>query len=71
MRSGTDSFDFDAWFASGLAVRDRWEACRRSSGASDPSLTPGTALDAQYWSRDPLSSAGTGLTDAIEFTVTP
>jgi len=53
--SGTYSFDFDAWFASGL----------------DPSLTPGTVLDAQFWSRDPLSSAGTGLTDAIEFTVTP
>jgi len=52
--SGTYAFDFDAWFAAGL----------------DPSLLPGTVVDAQFFSRDHQSSAGTGLTDAIEFAVT-
>lgn len=53
--SGTYGFDFDAWYATGL----------------DPNLTPGAVLDAQFWSRDPSSSFGVGLTDAIEFAVTP
>ena len=53
--SGTYGFDFDSWFAIGL----------------DPSLVPGAVLDAQFFSRDHLSSFGTGLTDAIEFAVTP
>ncbi|MCE9593481.1 MAG: right-handed parallel beta-helix repeat-containing protein [Planctomycetes bacterium] len=53
--SGTYSFDLDAWIASG----------------NDPALTLGDVVDAQYWSRDVASSSGVGLTDALEFFVTP
>jgi len=52
--SGAYGFDFDAWYASGV----------------DPTLSPGAVVDGQFWSRDPSSSAGAGLTDAIELTVT-
>lgn len=53
--SGTYAFDLDAWFASG----------------SDPNLAPGTTLNGQFWSRDPQSTSGVGLTDAIELTLEP
>lgn len=39
------------------------------SGAS--SLDAGTTLYAQFWYRDPVSASGSGLTDAIEFTLCP
>jgi hypothetical protein len=53
--SGTYTVDFDAWFASGI----------------DPALTFGKVVDAQFWTRDVQSSNGVGLTDAIQFFVTP
>ncbi|MBI5435068.1 MAG: hypothetical protein HZA52_19695 [Planctomycetes bacterium] len=53
--SGTYSVDFDAWFVSGV----------------DPALTFGKVVDAQFWSRDVQSSSGVGLTNAIQFFVTP
>ncbi len=53
--TGTYSFNFDAWFAAG----------------SDAGLIPGVAVQGQFWSRDNASSFGAGLTDAIEFAVTP
>ena len=43
---------------------------RIQSGA-DPSLVPGTLVDGQYWYRDPLSPSTTGLSDALEFHITP
>ncbi len=52
--SGSYSFDFDAWYATG----------------HDATLVPGAVLEGQFWSRDPQSPFGSGLTDAIEFTVT-
>ena len=53
--SGGYQLDFDAWFASGI----------------DVGLQLGAVVAGQYWSRDPLSTFGAGLTNAIEFTVTP
>jgi len=50
---GLFSTDFNAWI----------------QGGNDPNLTVGTRVNAQYWSRDPQSSSGTGLTDAVEFTI--
>jgi hypothetical protein len=38
---------------------------------SDPSLTAGTTVDAQFWSRDPPSSFAVNLSDALEFTIDP
>jgi len=40
-------------------------------GGSDPSLTPGTRVFAQYWYRDPQSPSGTGLTNGLDFVVLP
>lgn len=34
-------------------------------------ITPGDHIHAQYWSRDPADSFGTGLTDAVSFHVVP
>ncbi|MCE9593478.1 MAG: hypothetical protein K8S98_04730 [Planctomycetes bacterium] len=53
--SGTYTFDFDAWYASGL----------------DPAFTLGKVVGAQFWSRDIQSSSGVGLTDAVQFFITP
>jgi plastocyanin len=53
--TGSYSIDFNAWIASGI----------------DPALMAGTAVDGQYWSRDPQGSFGTNLTDAIHFVICP
>lgn len=53
--SGSFSFDFGALILSG----------------SDPALTPGTAVYAQHWFRDPLSLSTTGLTDGLRFEIAP
>lgn len=40
---------------------------------SDPNLTSGTQVNAQWWYRDPQDPTGfsTGLSDALEFTIAP
>ena len=55
--SGSYSMDFNAWIQSG----------------ADPLLLAGKTVNGQYWFRDPQDPAGfgTGLTDALEFTVQP
>ena len=53
--TGTFSFDFNAWIATG----------------SNPALLAGATVWAQYWSRDPQSSWGTVLTDALGFYINP
>jgi FG-GAP repeat/FG-GAP-like repeat len=51
--SGSFSFDFNAWIQAG----------------NDPQLLPAVRVNAQYWYRDPAGAFGTGLTDAIDFTI--
>jgi len=51
--SGSYAIDFNAWIQSGI----------------DPLLVPGRMVDGQYWSRDPASPSGTGLSDAVEFVI--
>lgn len=51
--SGTFAFDFNADIQSG----------------TNPLLVPGTAVNAQYWYRDPPASYTTGMTNALEFTI--
>lgn len=52
--SGSFSFDFNAYIASGV----------------DPVLAfPTQPVNAQYWSRDVTASFGSSLTDALQFTV--
>lgn len=58
--SGTDctgnyAFDFNAHIDSG----------------DDPTLVAGTWVWSQYWYRDPLGSAGTGLSNALRFRILP
>ncbi len=55
--SGAYAFDFNAWIQAGV----------------DPALVAGAQVHAQYWTRDPLDPTGfgTGLTDALEFTIQP
>ncbi len=53
--SGTLSMDFNAY----VPV------------SSDPGLVGGAKVWAQFWSRDPMSAAGTNLTDAVAFTLWP
>jgi hypothetical protein len=55
--SGSFSFDFNAWIATG----------------ADPTLAPGTQVNAQYWSRDPgfAPPNNVSLTDAVEFGICP
>jgi hypothetical protein len=58
--SGTDctgsfSFDFNALIDSG----------------DDPTLVAGAWVWSQYWYRDPLGSAGTGLSNALRFLIAP
>jgi hypothetical protein len=54
---GTFSLDFNVYVASG----------------ADPQLVPGTAVDGQYWSRDPgfAPPDNTSLTDALHFVICP
>jgi len=52
--SGSISFDFNAWIAAGV----------------DPTLVPGQAVWAQYWSRDPQAvGTNTNLSDALTFSI--
>lgn len=51
--SGSYSFNFNARVQSGI----------------DPALQPGVEVWAQYYTRDPASSFGVGLTDAVVFTI--
>jgi FG-GAP repeat len=53
--TGVYHYDFNARIQSGF----------------DPGLVPGVSVAAQYWSRDPLDAYGTGLSDALLFTVGP
>ncbi len=55
--SGAHAFDFNALIQSG----------------ADPALVGGAQVHAQYWTRDPLDPTGfgTGLTDALQFTIQP
>ena len=53
--TGTFTFDFNAYVATGVA----------------PSLVGGADVWAQYWSRDPASPSGTNLTDGVTFTLWP
>jgi hypothetical protein len=53
--SGSYSLDFNALIQSGL----------------NPALTPGALVCAQYWQRDPNSSFGVGLSDALGFYIAP
>jgi hypothetical protein len=51
--TGTYSMDFNARIQSGV----------------DPQLVPGASVYAQWWSRDGQSPSGSGLTNALSFTV--
>jgi len=53
--SGVYTYDFNA---------------RIQSGA-DPALQAGATVYCQYWSRDPASASGTGLTDGLCFEIRP
>ncbi len=54
--SGTFSFDFNAWIATG----------------ADPFVQVlGQQVNAQYWSRDPQDPFTTNLTDAVQFKICP
>ncbi len=51
--TGSFAFDFNAHIQSGV----------------DPALVPGKWVFAQYWYRDPLSTGGTGLSNAIRLRI--
>jgi len=53
--SGSYALDFNAWIGRG----------------ADPQLVGGAQVWGQFWSRDPQSPSGTGLSDAITFTICP
>lgn len=53
--SGLYAIDFSSWI----------------DGTSDPLLSIGTTVRAQWWSRDPASASGTGLSNALELEVRP
>ena len=53
--TGTYSFDFNAYIASGI----------------DAGLVAGATVYAQYWHRDIPAASSTGMTDALQFTVGP
>ena len=53
--TGVFAFDFNAWTQSGI----------------DPSLGAGATISAQYYFRDPGDAFGTGLSDALRFTICP
>jgi hypothetical protein len=53
--TGVFSFDFNALIASG----------------ADASLVAGSAVHAQYWSRDPASPSTTSLSNALRFVINP
>lgn len=43
----------------------------RAQSGGDPSLAAGTVVNAQYWYRDPQASSTTGLSDGLEFELSP
>jgi choice-of-anchor B domain-containing protein len=53
--SGSFAYDFQA----------------RITGGADPSLVAGAQVNAQFWYRDSAASFGSGLSDALEFTILP
>ena len=53
--SGGYGFDLNGWV----------------QGGNDPNVVVGSIVNGQFWSRDPLASNGTGLTDAVETVVCP
>ena len=53
--TGSYLSDFNAWIA----------------GGGDPALVAGAHVWAQHWSRDPGVATGTGLSDALAFTIAP
>ena len=53
--SGAYALDFNAWLQSG----------------ADPMAEPGRQVFAQYWFRDPPASFGSGLSNAVRFTICP
>jgi hypothetical protein len=53
--SGSYALDFNAWIGRG----------------ADPQLVGGAQVWGQFWSRDPQSPSGTGLSDAVVFTICP
>ena len=53
--AGVQPFEFNDYIASG----------------ADPGLTAGKEVWTQYWYRDTASPSGTGLTDALHFTICP
>ncbi len=66
-RSGLiDSGGFPATPCSGLLLHDFTARLQ-----SDPALTPGRPVYAQFWYRDPQSPGLTNLTNALQFTVLP
>ena len=66
-RSGLiDSGGFPTTPCSGLLLHDFTAPLQ-----SDPALTPGRPVYAQFWYRDPQSPGLTNLTNALQFTVLP
>jgi hypothetical protein len=53
--TGAFAFDFNVWAAT----------------SGDPALAPGQRVQAQFWSRDPLSVPPAGLTEALDFYLAP
>ena len=53
--SGFYSFDFNAWM----------------QGGNDVNLVVGREVNGQYWSRDPGSTFGVGLTNGVRFVICP
>jgi len=43
----------------------------RITGGTDPSLVAGAQVNAQFWYRDSAASFGSGLSNALEFTILP
>ena len=48
-----------------------WDFNERIDSGIDPTLTAGTSVWAQFWSRDAGASWGVSLTDAVQFTIEP
>jgi hypothetical protein len=49
----------------------RYDMNARIQSGADPALIPGAAVFAQFYYRDPPASFGSGLTDAVAFTICP
>jgi hypothetical protein len=55
----------------GVLATDWNEFAAANPGAIGAPFAPGQVVDAQAWYRDPLSVAGSNLSDALEFTLFP